>query len=230
LIGLVEYRFYSSEKTFCFTANIWHNHWPYAFLNQTKHMKIYKFILTVVVAASVMAFKGKDGVFKVDAEKSKLTWIGKKVTGSHNGTINIAEGSLTTKSDKVTGGTFTIDMTSIKDADGNERLVGHLKSDDFFSTEKHPKATFVISKVTAGEKDQYTVKGNLTIKGITNEVEFPATVQVVNGQITAKAKILVDRTKFDIKFRSGNFFENLGDKAIEDNFELNVELVGTQGV
>ena len=81
-----------------------------------------------------------------------------------------------------------------------------------------------------GEKDQYTIKGNLTIKGITNEVEFPATIQTVGNQLTAKAKILVDRTKFDIKFRSGNFFENLGDKAIEDNFELNVELVASQGV
>jgi len=196
-------------------------------------MKIYKFILTVVIAASVMAFKGKDGEYKVDAGKSKLTWVGKKVTGEHSGIINIAEGSLTTKSNKLTGGTFTIDMTSLKDTDitnpdGQQKLVGHLKSDDFFATDKHPKATFVITKITAGEKDQYTVKGNLTIKGITNEIEFPASVQIVNGQITAKAKILVDRTKFDIKFRSGNFFENLGDKAIDDNFELNVELVGTQ--
>src|SRR5688572_10468855 len=113
-------------------------------------MKIYKFILAVVVAASVMAFKGKDGEYKVDAAKSKLTWVGKKVTGEHSGTINIAEGSLTTKSNKVTGGTFTIDMTSLKDTDitnpdGQARLEGHLKSDDFFSTDKHPKATFVIS-------------------------------------------------------------------------------------
>jgi len=198
-------------------------------------MKIYKFILTVVIAGVAMAFTGKDGDYKVDAEKSKLTWVGKKVTGEHTGTINVAEGSFTTKSNKVTGGSFAIDMTSIKDTDitnpsGQERLVNHLKSDDFFSSEKYPQATFVITKITSGEKDQYTVKGNLTIKGITNEIEFPATIQLVNGQVTAKAKILIDRTKFDIKFRSGNFFENLGDKVIDDNFELNVELVGTQNV
>jgi hypothetical protein len=133
-----------------------------------------------------------------------------------------------------TGGTFSIDMTTITDTDitnpqGQERLVNHLKSDDFFSTEKHPKSTFVITGVTAETGDQYTVKGNLTIKGITNPVEFPATVTVAAGQLTAKAKILIDRTKFDIKFRSGNFFENLGDKAIEDNFELNVEIVAATG-
>lgn len=195
-------------------------------------MRIYKTILTVAVAVLAMSFTIKDGEYKVDAGKSKLVWIGRKVTGEHTGTINIAEGTFTAKGGKVTGGSFAIDMTTITDTDmpgGGERLVGHLKSDDFFSTEKHPKATFVITKIT-GDKDQYTVKGNLTIKGITNEIEFPAAISVTDGKIVAKAKILVDRTKFDIKFRSGNFFENLGDKAIDDNFELNIELVGNQNV
>lgn len=199
------------------------------YLNSMHPMNLSKFILTVVVASIITSFTLKDDLYKVNTEKSKLTWVGKKVTGQHNGTITLAEGSLSVKSKKVTGGSFVIDMTTITDVDKNERLVGHLKSDDFFSTEKHPKATFVIGSITA-DKDQYTIKGNLTIKGITNEVEFPATIQQDGKQITAKAKILVDRTKFDIKFRSGNFFENLGDKAIEDNFELNVELVATQGV
>ena len=117
-------------------------------------------------------------------------------------------------------------MTSLKDAAANARLETHLKSDNFFSTEKFPKTTFVTSNIESKGGDQYIVKGTLTIKGITNEIEFPATIQISNDQLSAKAKILVDRTKFDIKFRSGNFFENLGDKVIEDNFELNVELVG----
>ena len=192
-------------------------------------MKPFKFLLAIVATATVMSFTPKDEVYKIDTGKSKLTWIGKKVTGQHSGGINLAEGNLNVTSKKVTGGSFVIDMTSINDIDKNERLVGHLKSDDFFSTEKNPKATFVITTIT-GNKDQYTIKGNLTIKGITNEVEFPATIQTMGNELTAKAKIIVDRTKFDIKFRSGNFFENLGDKAIEDNFELNVELVAAQGV
>jgi len=193
-------------------------------------MNLKKILMMVAAASIIVSFTSKDDQYKVDADKSKLTWIGKKVTGQHSGSITIAEGSLTVKSKKVTGGSFVIDMTSITDIDNSERLVGHLKSDDFFSTEKHPKATFVITKIVPAEKDQYTVKGNLTIKGITNEVEFSATIQQLDKQITAKAKILVDRTKFDIKFRSGNFFENLGDKAIEDNFELSVELFAAQGV
>lgn len=193
-------------------------------------MNLTKSLLILVAAAATLSFtvKKEDG-YKVDIGKSKLTWIGKKVTGSHTGAINFAEGSFVTNGKKVTGGSFVIDMTTITDIDKNERLVGHLKSDDFFSTEKNPKATFLITTIT-GEKDQYTIKGNLTIKGITNEVEFPATIQTEGKQLTAKAKILVDRTKYEIKFRSGNFFENLGDKAIEDNFELNVDLVASQGV
>jgi polyisoprenoid-binding protein YceI len=192
-------------------------------------MKQLKTILLVTVAATIFsAFALKDTGFKVDTEKSKITWVGKKVTGQHNGTIQLAEGSFTMKGKKVAGGSFTIDMTTLKDAEANARLETHLKSDDFFSTEKFPKATFVTSKIESKGGDQYLVKGDLTIKGITNPIEFPATINVANGQITAKANIVVDRTKFDIKFRSGNFFENLGDKAIEDNFELGVELVGTQ--
>jgi polyisoprenoid-binding protein YceI len=186
------------------------------------------FLFTVV--ATLLSFTFKDKGFKIDNEKSKITWVGKKVTGQHNGTINLAEGTFTSSANKITSGAFTIDMTSIKDAEANARLETHLKSDDFFSTEKFPKATFITSAIESKGGDLYHVKGNLTIKGITNEIEFPATIQTSNDQVNARAKILVDRTKFDIKFRSGNFFENLGDKAIEDNFELNVELLGNATV
>ena len=191
-------------------------------------MKALNALFLMAAIVVLASFTIKDKGYKIDSEKSKITWIGKKVTGQHNGTIALAEGTLTSKGKKIDGGSFTIDMTSLKDSEGNARLEGHLKSDDFFSTEKNPKATFVISKIEPKTGDDYTVTGNLTIKGITNAIEFPATIQLSGGQVTAKAKIIVDRTKFDIKFRSGNFFENLGDKAIDDNFELNVELTGTE--
>jgi polyisoprenoid-binding protein YceI len=189
-----------------------------------KHLSI---VLLIVITASLTAFTLKDTGYKIDSQKSKINWVGKKVTGQHAGTINLSEGTLTSKGKKITGGSFAIDMTSLKDEGANTRLEDHLKSDDFFSTAKHPKATFVISSIESKGGDQYLVKGKLTIKGITNDVEFPSTIQIAKDQVTAKAKIIVDRTKYDIKFRSGNFFENLGDKAIEDNFELNVELVGS---
>jgi polyisoprenoid-binding protein YceI len=189
-----------------------------------KHLSI---VLLIAITASLTAFTLKDTAYKIDSQKSKITWLGKKVTGQHAGTINLSDGSLTSNGKNITGGSFAIDMTSLKDEGANARLEDHLKSDDFFSTAKHPKATFVISTIESKGADQYAVKGKLTIKGITNEIEFPSTIQITKGQVNAKAKIIVDRTKFDIKFRSGNFFENLGDKTIEDNFELNVELVGS---
>ncbi len=189
-----------------------------------KHLSI---VLLIAITASLTAFTLKDTGYKIDSQKSKITWVGKKVTGQHAGTITLSEGTLISNGKKITGGSFAMDMTSLKDEGANTRLEDHLKSDDFFSTEKHPKATFVISTIESKGGDQYAVKGKLTIKGITNEIEFPSTIQIANDQISAKAKIIVDRTKYDIKFRSGNFFENLGDKAIEDNFELNIELVGS---
>jgi polyisoprenoid-binding protein YceI len=190
-------------------------------------MKFRKALFILVAIATLTSFTVKETGYKIDTQKSKISWVGKKVTGQHTGIVNLSEGTLTTKGKKITGGSFTMDMTSIKDDESNQRLEGHLKSDDFFSTEKYPTAAFVISNIESKGGDQFLVKGKMTIKGITNPLEFPASITVLNDQVTAKAKIVIDRTKFDIKFRSGNFFQNLGDKAIEDNFELNVELVGT---
>lgn len=189
-------------------------------------LKISSIILLVAVV-SLSAFTTiKPVAYTVDAAKSTITWIGKKVTGSHNGTIALQSGTLNVDGKKVTGGTFTIDMNSIKDADGSAKLEGHLKADDFFGTAKFPTSTFVITKV-AGSGSALTITGNLTIKGITKPVSFPATV-AVNGDGTVSAlagKIVVDRTKYDIKYGSKSFFDSIGDKAINDEFELAVKLV-----
>lgn len=190
-----------------------------------------KVILGALVALSSLAFTNNSTEFKVDAGKSKLVWVGRKVVGEHTGNINIKEGKLITEGRSITGGTFTIDMQSITDNDladkgYNEKLVGHLKSKDFFDSESSPNSLFVITRITpAKEKDQFNVKGNLTIKGITQPVEFPAIVQITGNQIKATAKIKVDRTKYGIRYGSGSFFDNLGDKAIDNEFELNVTLL-----
>lgn len=184
------------------------------------------FLLVAVVALSAFKNSTKPVTYTVDAAKSTITWIGKKVTGSHNGTVALQSGTLAVNGKSVTGGTFVIDMTSIKDADGSAKLEGHLKADDFFGTTKFPTSTFVITKV-AGSGANVTVTGNLTIKGITKPLSFPATV-TVNADGTASAlagKIVVDRTKYDIKYGSKSFFDSIGDKAIDDNFELTVKLV-----
>lgn len=183
-------------------------------------------LLVAVVGLSAFTNPNKPITYTVDAAKSTITWLGKKVTGSHNGTITLKSGSLDVDGKNVTGGTFVIDMTSIKDADGSEKLEVHLKADDFFGSAKFPTSTFVITKVT-GAAANVTVEGNLTIKGITKPLSFPATLAFnADGTVSALAgKISVDRTKYDIRYGSKSFFDSIGNKAIDDNFEIGVKLV-----
>ncbi len=162
---------------------------------------------------------------KIDASKSNITWVGKKVTGSHEGNIKFNEGTLDFKGSKLTGGKFVVNMTSIivtdlKPGEGKEKLEGHLKADDFFGTEKFPTGTLVFTKVAAKQNGLYSVTGDLTLKGITKPVTFDL---IVKGT-KANTALVIDRTKYDIKYGSGSFFDNLGDKAIYDNFDLAVEL------
>lgn len=168
--------------------------------------------------------------FEVDTNASALVWKAKKVTGEHTGTVKLSGGDLTTEGKTINGGTFDIDLTSltvtdISNPEANAKLTGHLKSDDFFSVEKYPKASFVLSSATVKSGNDYLVKGKLTIKGITRDIDFPAVIVRDAKKITATAKIIVDRTKYDIRYRSPNFFENLGDKAIDDEFALDLSLV-----
>ena len=172
---------------------------------------------------------------KVDASKSLLNWKGKKVTGEHVGTVKVSKGVLTVEGNKLVGGSFDIDMKSIVNTDltdesYNAKLIGHLKSDDFFSVEKNPVSTFKITKVApiagakAGEPN-YTITGDLTIKGTTNPLTFPATVKLDGNKADVTAKLTIDRTKYNIKYGSKNFFEGLGDKAIHDDFDIDLSLV-----
>lgn len=126
--------------------------------------------------------------FKVDNQGSKLTWQAKKATGDHNGEVKISNGQFTAENNVLKSGTFDIDLNTITDADltdqaSNDKLVSTLKSETFFSTDKFPKANFVIVSATKISGNQYDVKGKLTIKGITNEVSFPATIKVDGKKI-----------------------------------------------
>ena len=172
----------------------------------------------------------KAAVYQVDATQSKVNWTGKKVTGQHHGTINISDGKLEVENNVLKAGSFALDtrsivVTDIKDAGSNAKLLGHLKSEDFFAVEKFPAANFVTTAITNKGNGNYEVTGNLTIKGITNPISFPATITVAGDKLTAKAAVKVDRTKYNIKYGSKSFFEGIGDKAIYDDFDLDIELV-----
>lgn len=162
--------------------------------------------------------------FTIVAAQSNIDWKGRKVTGAHNGTIAIKDGTLILNDGKLTNGEFVVDTTSIKilditDPATNAQFAGHLASEDFFASEKYPEAIFEITAVNNNHVD-----GNLTIKGITHPIGFDASIGFAGDTLTASGLLVVDRTKYGIKFRSGNFFKNLGDTLIYNDFDLNVNI------
>ena len=166
-----------------------------------------------------------DGVKKeVKTESSTLTWKGYKVTGSHTGTIGIQSGHLEFDGDKLVGGEFVVDMPTLISTDlsggGKTKLEGHLKSDDFFGVEKFPTSKLVFTKVKATGKNAYKVTGDMTIKGITKKVTFE--VSIFGSKATAD--LTIDRSEFDVRYGSGSFFDNLGDKTIYDEFKIVADL------
>ncbi len=166
--------------------------------------------------------------FVVDAAKSTFKWTAKKVTGTHWGNVKVANGVIYTENGNVKNGNVTVDMTSIEVKDleaakGGDKLTGHLKSDDFFSVEKNPTAKLAIKSVKAAASG-VTCVADLTIKGITKEITFPATIAYMDNVMVATADFKIDRTKWDIKYGSGSFFENLGNKAIDNDFEVSVKI------
>lgn len=196
---------------------------------------IKKITSVFIAAAAIGAFafttpKAKTVNYTLDTKATSATWLAKKVTGQHNGAITISKGTVTSDGKRLTGASFEFDMTSItvadlKEKEWNDKLVGHLKSEDFFSVEKNPTAKFELTKANLKSGNDYEVTGKLTIKGITNDITFPAMIKMDNKTFVTVAKIMVNRTKYDIKYGSASFFEGIGDKAINDEFELNINVV-----
>lgn len=186
---------------------------------------ILSITLAVVFGFSATASTPIDGEKKeVKASESTVTWKGYKVTGSHEGTIDLKSGYLEMNGKKLTGGEFVVDMTSISNSDlegdSKGKLEGHLKSDDFFGVATHPTAKLVFTSVKPLNKNSYTVVGDLTIKETTKPITF--VVSVYENKATATMK--VDRAEYDVRYGSGSFFDNLGDKTIYDEFDLVVDL------
>lgn len=162
---------------------------------------------------------------------SKVEWKGHKVTGSHFGTIDVQSGNLDFDAEgSLTGGMITIDMNTITTADLTgeyaDKLVGHLKSDDFFGVANHPTATLKITKVASkGTPGDYKITADVTIKETTKSIKFYANIANEGENKVATADLKIDRTDFNVRYGSGSFFDSLGDKTIYDEFELSVRLV-----
>lgn len=173
--------------------------------------------------------------YPVDANASSVTWEGKKVTGSHNGDIQINNGMLTVENGLISAATVIIDMSSINTLDleggSKESLDGHLKSDDFFGVDQFPTAQFELTQlnpIRGGENEaNFIAKGKVTIKGRSEEVSFPVIVNMGAEGASLSGTMTLDRSKFDVQFRSKSFFDAnaLGDKLIYDEFTIGFELV-----
>lgn len=183
------------------------------------------------ISATLMA--GTDpvasGFVKINPTASKVEWLGKKVTGQHHGTVNIKEGRLQIADGLLVGGNVTIDMKSIKNLDLQgeyaAKLEGHLKSDDFFGVNTFPVATLILTDVKSKGEGNFDVKANLTIKGITQPVNFSANLMPKGKQYEATATMTIDRSKFDVRYGSKSFFDSLGDNVIYDDFNLTISII-----
>ena len=197
------------------------------------------FAVSFLSVHSISAFAAdpkKPAVLTVESAKSEILWKGtKKVAGGHNGKIGVKSGTVEMGPKSVKAGELVIDMKTLECLDiptdtednkkNNGKLVGHLTSPDFFDVEKFPEAKIQIT----GGKDlgagKHELKGKLTIKDTTVDITFPATVKQENGETIASGKITVDRTKYGVKYGSGNFFKLAADKIINDNFDLEFKVV-----
>ena len=191
-------------------------------------------LITILIIAFGTLFASNENAAPASVNKSEstVTWKASKVTGEHWGYVPISDAKLDYANGKITGGSFEMDMVNLTvedltDPKSKGNLTNHLKSDDFFSVEKFNKSTFKITDVKSTSATDYTISGDLTIKGITKPVSFPVKVAVSGNKMTATGTIKFDRTNYDIKYRSGNFFTDLGDKMIYDEVNLDVKLVAT---
>ena len=182
-------------------------------------------ILTAIIAFTLVAFGTGIEKKNVNLKTSSIKWVGEKLTGSHEGTISLKDGYFEMNNGKITGGEFTVDMKSINVTDlkagkGKEKLEGHLNSDDFFGVDAYPTANFKMSTVVEKSQGLYGVAGQMTIKGKTNPIAFDLNLKGNSATTT----LVIDRSKYDIRYGSGSFFDNLGDKTIYDDFTLNITL------
>ena len=174
---------------------------------------------------------------QVDMENSQIKWIGRKVTGEHSGTLNLSGGWVVLDKNSINSGKFIFDMASISNTDiespeWKQKLEDHLKSEDFFHTDSFPHAILEIkgrqSLIIENSKKSDQILADLTIRGITHEIKFPFDLTQSQNNFTAEGSVDIDRTLYNINYKSGKFFDELGDKLIYDNFTVQF-MVQTKG-
>jgi polyisoprenoid-binding protein YceI len=189
-------------------------------------MKIFK---SMTIIATVVGSLTWANELKVDVNSSSLRWFASKVTGKHDGAVKVKNGSLKVVKGVLQSGKVVLDMTTItvrdiENPEYNAKLVGHLNSPDFFEVDKFKSAVLLIESVKQVKGEDHTISGKLMIKGYTHPVNFPAKIKTDGESLTAQAKIEIDRTLWKIQYGSASFFKSLGDKAIHNEVQFEVDL------
>lgn len=199
-----------------------------------------KMMLTIAAIAFAMTAslaQVADGTYNVDYKGSTIGWKAQKVTGSgHSGTVRVSSGQLVVAKSNISSGKLKVDMngitcTDMPEGEYNAKLINHLKSEDFFNTTKFPDANFEVTSVTAktdNAGNTHEVKGKITIKGITKDINFPAKVSGDGKAVTIDGALTLDRSLFDVRYGSETFFGSLGDNAINNDIELTVHIVANK--
>jgi len=202
----------------------------------TKKLLAFSLAFATMCLQSTSTFAEGTRRVEISPAESSISWVGRKLTGAHAGTVPVKSGEVVLEGNTIKSGSFGINLagvqvTDITDQKQNSKLVGHLKSGDFFAADMFPTAQFTIESAVpmanplpSGENT--TIKGSLAIKGISKPVEFPAKVAIKDGVAEAFGKAKLDRTQWDIRYGSGKFFQGLGDKLIYDEFEVDFTLKG----
>jgi polyisoprenoid-binding protein YceI len=182
-----------------------------------------------VSASSLSLHIGDEKYTMIDTKESVITWKGSSLMGSnsHTGYVYISKGELMIESGQLIGGTIEIDMNTIEDKkhERDNKLVNHLKDPDFFDVEKFPFSTIVITSIASIDGENKKITGNLTIKGITHAVTFPAKIEIKDGVIQSNGKLIIDRAKWDVRYKSAKFYDLLANQTISDSIEFNMKIV-----
>lgn len=188
-----------------------------------------KKVLLIIIAISFTSIANAQKHIEIDTTESVVKWTGSNLFkyNKHYGTVKFKSGNIIKSRDVILGGGFVVDMNSIMNTDGkyNEMLVEHLKNKDFFDVEKHPVAKLQMFYVQDKRVNVVDVKANLTIKGLTHEINFETEVETVDGKLVLTSKFIIDRTRWGIKYESKGMFGSVKDGIISDAIEFEVVVV-----
>ncbi len=195
------------------------------------------------ITGDALSVGGDQGTeFAANTEATTIEWLGTKPSGTHFGTFPLQKGSLIVNNNSIVGGEMVMDLNAltvrdIEDPKMNQMLVRHLKSADFFAVDSFPTATFVISSVKPLEQQSmieginvtHTVEGNLTLRGTTRSVSFPANITMDANSIKAQTpNFIINRTNWRANYGSKSIFANLKDNFIHDEVSLKINIEATK--